>query len=41
MVSEIIKHQTTAISRYKDKFIGFIKPEEKAFNEASSEIFGY
>ena len=40
MVSEIIKHQTTAISRYKDKFIGFIKPEEKAFNEASSEIFG-
>lgn len=40
MVSEIIKHQNTPIPRYKDKFIGTMKPEEKAFNEASSRIFG-
>lgn len=39
MVAEIIKHQNTPIPRYKDKFIGMMKPEEKAFNEASSEIF--
>ena len=39
MVSEIIKHHMSAIPRYKDKFIGTMKPEEKAFNEAASEIF--
>lgn len=39
MVAEIIKHQNTPIPRYKDKFIGTMKPEEKEFNEASSRIF--
>lgn len=40
MVSEIIKHQQTPISRYKDKYIVTTTAEEKAFNEASSRIFG-
>lgn len=40
MVSEIIKHQVTPISRYKDKYIVTTTVEEKAFNEASSKIFG-
>lgn len=39
MVAEIIKHQNTPIPRYKNKFIGTMKPEEKFFNEASSRIF--
>lgn len=40
MVSEIIKHQVTPIQRYKDKYIVTTTAEERAFNEASSEIFG-
>jgi hypothetical protein len=40
MVSEIIKHQITPIQRYKDKYIVTTTAEEKAFNEASSKIFG-
>ena len=40
MVSEIIKHQLTPVSRYKDKYIVTTSAEEKAFNEASSKIFG-
>lgn len=40
MVSEIIKHQQNPIPRYKDKFIVTTTAEEKAFNEASSKIFG-
>lgn len=40
MVSEIIKHNITAIPRYKDKYIVTMTAEEKAFNEASSKIFG-
>lgn len=40
MVSEIIKHQVNPIPRYKDKYIVKTTAEEKAFNEASSKIFG-
>lgn len=40
MVSEIIKHQQNPIPRYKDKFIVTTTAEEKAFDEASSKIFG-
>ena len=40
MVSEIINLQVTPNSRYKDKYIVAMTPEEKAFNEATSEIFG-
>lgn len=40
MVSEIIKHQQNPIPRYKDKFIVTTTAEERAFNEASSKIFG-
>jgi len=40
MVSEVIKHQQNPIPRYKDKFIVATTAEEKAFNEASSKIFG-
>ena len=40
MVSEIIKHQENPIPRYKDKYIVTTTAEEKAFNEASSKIFG-
>lgn len=40
MVSEIIKHQVNPIPRYKDKYIVTTTAEEKAFNEASSKIFG-
>ncbi len=39
MVSEIIKHQVNPIPRYKDKYIVTTTAEEKAFNEASSQIF--
>lgn len=39
MVSEIIKHQVNPIPRYKDKYIVTTTTEEKAFNEASSNIF--
>ena len=39
MVAEIIKHQVTPIPRYKDKYIKTMTDEEKAFNEASAEIF--
>lgn len=40
MVKEIINHQITPIARYKDKYIVATTPEEKAFNQASSLIFG-
>lgn len=40
MVSEIIKHQVNPIPRYKDKYIVTTTSEEKAFNEASSRVFG-
>lgn len=40
MVAEIIKHQVTPIARYKDKYIVAMTEEEKAFNKASSDIFG-
>ncbi len=40
MVSEIIRHQVNPIPRYKDKYIVTTTVEEKAFNEASSKIFG-
>jgi hypothetical protein len=40
MVSEIIKHQVNPIPRYKDKYIVTTTAEEKAFNEASSKVFG-
>lgn len=40
MVSEVIKHQQNPIPRYKDKYIVTTTAEEKAFNEASSKIFG-
>ncbi len=39
MIEEIIKNENTPIARYKDKFIGKMKPEEKAFIEASARIF--
>lgn len=39
MVAEIIKHNGTAIPRYKDKYIVTMTAEENAFNEASSKIF--
>lgn len=39
MIDEIIKNENTPISRYKDKYIGKMKPEEKAFIEASAKIF--
>ena len=40
MVAEIINLQITPNSRYKDKFIVAMTPEEKAFNEATSVAFG-
>ncbi|MGI6689721.1 MAG: hypothetical protein ACOX63_02545 [Christensenellales bacterium] len=40
MVSDILKHHLTPIPRYKDKFIVTMTPEEKAFNDASAELFG-
>ena len=40
MVSDILKHHLTPIPRYKDKFIVTMTPEEKAFNNASAELFG-
>ena len=39
MVAEIINLQITSNSRYKDKFIVAMTPEEKAFNEATSVAF--
>ena len=39
MIDEIIKNENTPISRYKDKYIGKMLPEEKAFIEASAKIF--
>ncbi len=39
MVAEILKHTTTPIPRYKDKFIVAMTEEEKSFNRASSSIF--
>lgn len=39
MVDEIIKNENTPISRYKEKYIGKMQPEEKAFIEASAKIF--
>lgn len=39
MIDEIIKNENTPISRYKDKYIGKMQPEEKAFIEASAKIF--
>lgn len=39
MIDEIIKNENAPISRYKDKYIGKMKPEEKAFIEASAKIF--
>jgi hypothetical protein len=40
MVSEVLKHHITPIPRYKDKYIVTMTREEKAFNEASAELFG-
>ncbi len=40
MLDEVIKLQTIPNSKYKDKYIVFLTKEEKAFNEASSVIFG-
>lgn len=40
MVAEIINLQITPNSRYKDKYIVAMTPEEKAFNEATSVAFG-
>lgn len=40
MIAEIIKHQTNPIHRYKAKYIVTTTAEERAFNEASSKIFG-
>lgn len=39
MIQEIIKHNTTPIPRYKNKYIVTMTDDEKAFNEASSRIF--
>lgn len=39
MIDEIIKKELGFISNYKDKYIGKMKPEEKAFIEASAKIF--
>lgn len=40
MVSELLKHQTMPMPRYKDKFIVTMTQEDKAFNDASAELFG-
>lgn len=40
MVAEVIQLQITPSSRYKDKYIVAMTPEEKAFNEATSVAFG-
>lgn len=40
MIAEIIQLQITPNSRYKDKYIVAMTPEEKAFNEATSVAFG-
>ncbi len=40
MVSEVLKHHVTPMPRYKDKYIVTMTQEEKAFNEASAELFG-
>ena len=40
MVAEIISLQITPNSRYKDKYIVAMTPEEKSFNEATSVAFG-
>ncbi len=39
MVAEVIQLQITPSSRYKDKYIVAMTPEEKAFNEATSVAF--
>lgn len=40
MIDEIIKNQITPNPRYKDKYIVTYTPEQKKFNEATSEAFG-
>lgn len=40
MVSEMLKHHIMPIPRYKDKYIVTMTLEEKAFNEASFQLFG-
>lgn len=39
IVEEVISMQITANPRYRDKFIVMVSENEKAFNEASAEIF--
>lgn len=40
MVGEVISLDITPNNRYRDKFIGTMTPEEKAFNDATSKAFG-
>lgn len=40
MIDEVIRLEITPNSRYKDKYIVALTPEEKAFNEITSEAFG-
>lgn len=40
MIDEVIKLDITANTRYKDKYIVTMTPEEKKFNEATAEAFG-
>ncbi len=39
MIQEIIKNENTPIPRYKEKYIGKMQSEEKAFIDASAKIF--
>ena len=40
MIDEVIKLQITPNPRYKDKYIVTLTPEQKKFNEATSDAFG-
>ncbi len=39
MIAEIIKNEMNPANRYKDKYIAKMTPDEKAFIDASAEIF--
>ena len=40
MISEVIKQENTPDKRYKDKYIVTLTESERAFNQATSEVFG-
>ncbi len=40
MISEVIKQENTPDKRYKDKYIVTLTESERAFNQATSQVFG-